>query len=323
MARENLYTRERWNSVDEKNKKLLKQHLRNLKIERLRPRTISQYHSDLKMFLVWNLLFNENMCVLDFKKKHFGEFRFFMIEERDAGNARVNRLLSSIRKMMNYAEDDDDEYEEYIRNPSAKIKGLPPKPRKETAFLTEEQVVLLRNHLREYKLYKWMFLIDIFYDSGARISEVFQVKNVSTVHKGYIKVECKGGEYEYLLIQDRAKESLGLYLQEVKDRECFWISDHGEPLKSESTIREWVGKMRKILQSLDNTTPYFTPHSFRHTFIENMSNGTHYLCEKLGRKLTTEEVQLIVHHKSIDMTKSYMKPKDGEIIFGLFGINLE
>ena len=322
-VRARLYTQDRWDNVLEKNKRLLQQHLRNLKIERLRPKTINQYNSDLKMFLIWNLLFNSNMCVLDFKKRHFDDFRFFMIEERDAGNARVNRLLSSIRKMMNYAEDDDDEYDDYIKNPAAKIKGLPNEPRKETAFLTEEQVVLLREYLRENKLYKWMFLIDIFYDSGARISEVFQVRNVDTVPKGYIKVECKGGKYEYLLIQDRAKESLELYLPEVKNRECFWIGDHGEPIKTESTIREWVGKMRGILQELDSSAPYFTPHSFRHTFIENMSNGTHYLCKKLGRKLTTEEVQLIVHHKSIDMTKSYMKPKDNQIILGLFGINID
>ena len=323
MTKDNLYSQERWNNVDEKNKKLLKQHLRNLKIERLRPKTIMQYESDLKMFLVWDLLFNDNMCVLDFKKKHFDEFRFFMTEERDVGNARVNRLLSSIRKMMNYAEDDDDDYEDYIRNPAAKIKGLPINPRKENAFLTEEQVVLLREYLRENKMYKFMFLLDIFYDSGARISEVFQVKNVETVPKGYIKVECKGGKNEYILIHDRGKESLGLYLPEVKDKEYFWMGDHGEPLKGESTIREWVGKMRKILFGLDPKTPYFTPHSFRHTVIENMTNGTHYLCNKIGRAFTLEEVQLIVHHKTTDMTKSYTKPRDNEMMFGLFGINLE
>ena len=322
MKRENLYTQARWDEVEEKNKRLMQLHLRFLKGERRRPRTINQYFFDIRMFLIWNLLFNDNMSVLDFKKMHFDKFKYYMIEQRDASNARVNRLMSAIRTMMNYAADDDMLFEDYLRNPAERVKGLPQNPRKETAFLTDEQIVLLREYLREHKMYKWMFLIDIFYDSGARISEVFQVENVSTVPKGYIKVECKGGKYEYLLIQDRAKESLELYLPEVKDRGCFWLSDRGEPLKSESTIREWVGKMRKILQSLDSTTPYFTPHSFRHTFIENMSNGTHYLCGKLGRKLTTEEVQLIVHHKSIDMTKSYMKPKDNEIILGLFGINV-
>ena len=68
--------------------------------------------------------------------------------------------------------------------------------------------------------------------------------------------------------------------------------------------------MYKILVQLDPKTPYFTPHSFRHTFLENTTNGTHYICEEIGRALTMEEAQLLAHHKSIDMTKSYLKPKD-------------
>lgn len=57
--------------------------------------------------------------------------------------------------------------------------------------------------------------------------------------------------------------------------------------------------------------------------IENMENGTHYLCEQLGRPFTTEEIAALVHHKSIDMTKSYMKPKEDKLIMNLFGIRLD
>lgn len=93
--------------------------------------------------------------------------------------------------------------------------------------------------------------------------------------------------------------------------------------KGPGTLRTWVNQMYRILKALDGTAPYFTPHSFRHTMIENLQNGSHYLCKKLGRALTAEEIQVLVHHKSIDMTKAYMKPKDNAIIFGLFGINLD
>ncbi len=80
--------------------------------------------------------------------------------------------------------------------------------------------------------------------------------------------------------------------------------------------------MYKILKKLDPSTPYFTPHSFRHTFLENATNGTHYICKEIGRPLTMEEAQMLAHHKSIDMTKSYLKPKDNEMILGLFGIKI-
>lgn len=320
--KDNIYTIDRWNFVNLTNKKLLKVYLRSLITNKLRPRTIEQYESDLKFFLIWNYLHNQNMSVLDFKKRHFEEFKFFMIEERNASNARVNRIMSSIRNMMSYAEDDDDEYEDYVRNVAAKIKGLENDPVKEVAFLTQSQIDLLRNYLIENEMYKHLFLLDILYDSGARINEIFQVNNNSTVEKGYIKVICKGGRAEYILLHERAKESLQLHLNSLNHNEPFWKTKRGNAAKGTGTLRGWVKDMYIILKELDNTTPYFTPHSFRHTAIENLGDGTHYLCEKLGRAFTTEEISMIMHHKSTDMTKSYMKPKDEKVIMELFGIKI-
>lgn len=80
--------------------------------------------------------------------------------------------------------------------------------------------------------------------------------------------------------------------------------------------------MCNILKQLDPSAPHFTPHTFRHSFLENTTNGTHYICKEIGRALTMEEAQMLAHHKSIDMTKSYLKPKDNELIFGLFGIKI-
>ena len=151
--------------------------------------------------------------------------------------------------------------------------------------------------------------------------ESIQVKNINSTHKGYIKVICKGGKQEYILLHERAKESLALYVSSKKNNECFWESKYG-PVTKTATLRSWVSRMCKILKEIDSSAPYFTPHTFRHSVIENLANGSHYLCEKIGRPLTIEEIQMIVHHKSTDMTKYYMKPKDNELIFGLFGIKI-
>ena len=150
--KEKLYTAERWEKVNAINKGLLKVYLRSLVTNRRRPNTIREYKYDLQFFLVWNLLYNDNMSVLDFKKRHFEDYKFFMIEEREVSNARINRIMSAIRQMMSYAEDDDDEYEDYVRNVAAKIKGLEKNPTKDVAFLTDEQIELLRNYLLEHKM---------------------------------------------------------------------------------------------------------------------------------------------------------------------------
>ncbi len=315
-----LYTKERWENVLDINKRLTQQYLRNCKADKKSEGTIREYGYDLRFFLCWNLLFNENMSVLDFKKRHFEEFKYFMAEERKASNARINHLLCAIRTMMGYAEDDDDEYEEYFRNPASRIKGLEKEPVRPVAFLSQEQIDLLRNYLLEHKMYQHLCLLDILYDSGARVNEVLQVTDSETTNKGYLKVKCKGGRFEYILLHERSKESIQLHLNTKKEG-AFWQSKYG-PAENTSTLRGWVGDLYKILKRLDPSTPYFTPHSFRHSIIENLGNGTHYLCKKLGRAFTIEEIQIIVHHKSVDMTKSYMKPKDNELIFGLFGIKI-
>lgn len=318
-----LYTQARWEKVNASNKKLMQVYMRSLVTNRRRPRTIREYGYDLRFFLVWNLLHNGNMSVLAFKKRHFDDYKFFLIEERDCSNARVNRIMSAIRQMMSYAEDDDDEYEDYIRNVAAKIKGLEKDPKREIAFITEEQVILLRNHLKINKMYKHLFLLDVLYDSGARISEVYQLKdaNMETADRGYIKVICKGGRAEYILLHQRAKESLKLYLDSL-DGKSIWLTRRCKVAKDSGALRGWVKDMYKILKSLDSSIPYFTPHSFRHTMIENLLNGSHYICNTIGRAFTIEEVALLVHHKSTDMTKSYRRPQDDLIMMELFGIKI-
>lgn len=320
--KEVLYTSERWENVNATNKELLKLYLRSKVTDRSRPNTLREYGYDLKFFLVWNYVYNNNMSVLEFKKRHFEDFKFFMINDRECSNARVNRVMCVIRNMMGYAEDDDDEYEEYMRNIAAKVKTLDKKPKKEITFVTEKQVVLLREYLRSIENYKYMFLLDLLYDSGARINEILQVDNTATADRGFIKVECKGGQMEYILLHDRAKESLKLHMQNLKGSD-IWVSDKGIKIKNTDTLRVWVKNMYLMLKGIDKNTPYFTPHSFRHSMIENMENGTHYLCEQLGRPFTTEEIAALVHHKSIDMTKSYMKPKEDKLIMNLFGIRLD
>ena len=167
---ERLYTEERWEQVNEVNKRLMKQYLRACKGDRKGERTINEYRYDLRFFFCWNLLYNENKSVLDFKKRHFDEFKYFMGEERNASSARVNRILSAIRTMMGFAQDDDDEYEDYMINPASRIKGLEKEPVREITFLSQSQVDLLRAYLKEHKMFAHLCLLDILYDSGARIN---------------------------------------------------------------------------------------------------------------------------------------------------------
>ena len=84
--------------------------------------------------------------------------------------------------------------------------------------------------------------------------------------------------------------------------------------------------MRSILQLVDGKYIPFTPHSALDiAALENYKNGTHYMCEKMGRPegFSIEEIQIMAHHDNIDTTKSYLKPNDNNILESMFGIKLE
>jgi len=76
----------------------------------------------------------------------------WMIETLQQSNARANRLMSTIRSMLTFAEEDDDYA--YEINIASKVKGLPKEGVRDICFLSEEQVVKLREHLRSIKDYK-------------------------------------------------------------------------------------------------------------------------------------------------------------------------
>lgn len=123
---------------NETNKRLLiKDFITEKKAQGRSRMTLEQYENDLRIiaFLVY---------------KHFGNVAFYeltrkdihnlsiMFQEMGMSNARVNRLLSALRSLLEFCADDDDYDYEY--NVGSRVKGLPRNPFREITFLTDEQI---------------------------------------------------------------------------------------------------------------------------------------------------------------------------------------
>ena len=67
----------------------------------------------------------------------------------------------------------------------------------------------------------------------------------------------------------------------------------------------------------------FFPHCFRHSYIQNLSTGEHYLCREgnLG-KVSLDKIKLLVNHSDLSTTDSYRKDMSLEEIGELFGIDM-
>ena len=83
--------------------------------------------------------------------------------------------------------------------------------------------------------------------------------------------------------------------------------------------------MAKILEEIEGEYIAFNPHSLRHSALENMGNGSHYICKKIGKEngFSLEELKVLANHSDISTTASYMRNKDTDILENMFGIKIK
>lgn len=322
-----IYTKDKWSKCNPINKALLNDYMVELRSKRKSSRTIDQYYNDGRMVICYVHDEMDNKTLTELKKPEWRSILLWLLEEREVSNARCNRIMSMMRGMMEFAEDEDDY--DYENNIVRKIKGLQKEPVREIFFLEDEQIDRLRIRLIEKKKYKLCCYLDMMYDSAARRNELFQVEKDGLLERNFTnKVQLKGGGKARLIYHSRTKESLSLYLADrgTDDIPQLWIKGTNEKMPVEySALYDWCKALAKELAAIDGKYINFTPHSFRHSALENYKNGTHYMCKAMGREegFTIEEIQTLAHHKSSDTTKGYLKPQDNNILSKMFGIDIE
>ena len=120
MARTTVYNRitdeESLSQILPENKELVKDYLDYLKSIDRSPGTISQYKSDLDIFFVYNLKFNNNKKFIEITKREFAKFQNHAISEWGWSPKRTRRVKSTLSSLSNYIEnilDEEPEYENY------------------------------------------------------------------------------------------------------------------------------------------------------------------------------------------------------------------
>lgn len=321
-----VFTPEKWKRCNKVNKRLMEDFMVELRSNKKSIHTIDQYRYDLRMVICYILDNMDNMSFLDMKKKDFRRIKMWLIEERGVSSARCSRVMSAIHSMLDYAEDEEEYNYEY--NVSKKVKGLSKEPVREIVFLSDERIKKLRNALKEREMYKYMALVDMLYDSAARRREIHQVLRNGLLERNYTNVvRGKGGKQFPLLYFSRSHESLGLYLSTRKDKlNDLWIIGSGDTARPASyeSIYGWVVSMRSILEEVEGEYIHFTPHSFRHSSLENMKRGTHYICRELCKEegFSLEQLKVFAHHEDSGTTESYLKRDDNNILQEMFGIKM-
>lgn len=324
-----IYTKEDWEKVNPLNKEIMEDYKAELRQNQKSLGTIDQYYHDWRIVMLYIYRKLNNRYILELTKKDFRKYSLWITDELKVSNARHNRLMSALRSLLTYCEEDDEL--DYDNNTARKVKGLKKDPVKDIIFLSDEQIMRLKNELIRLEEYQKATLLMLVYDSSARKNELFQVQKECFYNKERNHTNTVIGKRAKkfpLLYFDATKECVELYLNQrgEDDIKEMWITGKGDSKKTITlgTIYDWFVEMNNILEKLEGKKFGFNVHSFRHTSLENYSTGEHYMCKKLGKEngFLLDELQLIAHHESSEVTSSYLKDKKDERLQEMFGIKI-
>lgn len=319
-----VFTKEKWEQVNKFNKGLLDDYMLQIKAEGKSKGTQAQYYNDARIIFIYILEVHDNKPLYKLTRKSFRNMVLWL-QENGLSPARVNRMLSTTRNLLNFGLEDEDyeeDFEDSKANPN-RIKGMQKEKRREILFLTDEEVHIIYNHLIEKQLYSQALLCALMYDSACRRNEAFQVKrNDISLESNICKTPIRGkrGKMYRPIYNELTKKAYKL-LEENRtdDNDCLWITRSGEPASYES-LYAWVTSWRKILEKETGVKKEFNPHSWRHSCANNLENGTHYICKKMGKKFELVQIQKLMNHSDLSTTQSYLEDRTEDELLEAFCI---
>lgn len=332
MAKQQIYNRivtpELWATVNKDNKLIMEDFLEEYKQRKMKPSTQAQYANDCKIVLVYILQNCANKSILELTKKDFRRFSIWMSEEKGMSNARVNRLMSTVRSMLSFIEEDD-EYN-YEQNVAKKVKGLPKqrvRNEDEDFFMHYDLIMRTREELLRRGLTKLALLHMMLFDTAGRRNEILQIKKSGLLdgNKTNVVVGKRGKEFALIYMND-TKELIQQYLTERGEDELeeLWIMDgvDGKRPASYESIYMWVKKICDIINEMEGTNIDIFPHSYRHSRIECLLQGEDLrIIDPNTNKpkiFTLEEVRVLANHSDTNTTSSYAKDHSSELLDTMF-----
>lgn len=323
-----IFNEEEWKLVNPENKIMLEDFLEEYRQRQKKLTTISQYKNDLRIVFIYVYRKLNNVSILELNKKDFRRFSLYLTDELGVSNARANRLMSAVRSLLTYIEDDDDY--EYDNNIAKKVKGLPKeavRTNEDAFFLSFEQIMKLREELIKRDRLQDATMLMLFFDSGGRRNEVYQVLKHGLLegNRTNVVIGKRGKKFSLVYLND-TKELIKQYLEQrgEDDIDSLWYSGKGEnkhPI-TYNAIYDRVVSISKVLTEIEGKQIEFFPHSLRHSRIECLLQGQDLrLLDENGKpkKFTLEQVQKTANHSDPKTTQDYAKDHTDEEVDSMFG----
>jgi len=270
-------------------------------VRNVSPHTLRAYRSDLQFFLHFSVqdIQNKELTFLEVNKRLL---RRYLAHLHEAGQSSrtISRHLSSLRSLYRFAMK-----EQWIQeNPLEEIDS--PKQEKSLPVALsypEVECLMQQPDLSSYLGYRDRAMMELFYSSGLRLSEVVGLNREDFDGEQLrLHVRGKGRRERCVPITKSAAEWIGSYLKHEerlvhtkehdaeKDPHALFLNKWGTRLTSRSVDRSFAAYLR-----LSGLSERITPHTIRHTI------ATHWL----ERGMDLKTIQLLLGHASLGTTTIY------------------
>lgn len=159
--------------------------------------------------------------------------------------------------------------------------------------ISEADYEYFKNCLKRDNELFWYFVIRFLATTGARVSELIQIK-VEHIKRGHLDLYSKGGKIRRIYIPKVVQEEALSWLADNQQESGFiFLNKYGNRI----TTRGISGQLKKlaIRYGIDPIVVY--PHSFRHRFAKSFldkCNDIAFLADLMG-------------HESIETTRIYLR----------------
>ncbi len=219
-------------------------------------------------------------------RKNLRDYKMFLIE-----NYKPQTVNLRIRAMNCYLESIK---KEQWKMTSVKVQQ---KPFLENV-ISEADYLYFKNCLKQDKEMYWYFVVRFLAATGARVSELVQIKS-EHVRLGYLDLYSKGGKLRRIYIPSMLqKETLVWLAEQNKESGFIFLNRYGDRITARGISSQL--KRLAVRYGLDPTVVY--PHSFRHRFAKSFLeryNDISMLADLMG-------------HESIETTRIYLRKTSSE-----------
>ena len=195
----------------------------------------------------------------------------------------VNLRIQALNKYLNF-----------VHKPQLHLKSVKVQQRTYLEnVISNADYTFLKNKLKKEDNLEWYFVVRFLAATGARVSELVQLK-VEHVNVGYYDIYTKGGKIRRIFIPRKLREEAQEWLSANKRESGYlFLNRFGDRITTRGIAQQLKNYAKKY--GLNPKVVY--PHSFRHRYAKNFLekfNDIALLADLMG-------------HESIETTRIYLR----------------